>query len=128
MNQYTFPKWVTDFQHFELTNNQYIQLMSFLNEYNPLTMSDKGLLIKLSCIPFQKENYFIDRRHPKDLEQLPKDIVMKILDKNLEGKRVLLHSKQWINKYYYLPLKFALKKLNKILRLKEKTIFMSLIQ
>jgi hypothetical protein len=126
MNQYPFPKWVTDFQHFGLTNNQYIQFMSFLDEYSPLTMTNKGLLIKLSCLPYQKENYFINRMHPKNLEQLPKDIVMKILDNNLEGKQVLLYSKQWINKYYYSPLKFALKKHNKILHSKEKTIFIPL--
>jgi hypothetical protein len=128
MNQFPFPNWATDFQHFQLTNNQYIQFMSFIDEYSPLAMASKGLMIKLSCLPYQKENYFIDRRHPKDLEQLPKHIVMKILDQNLEGKRVLLYSKQWINKYYYSPLKFALKKHNKILYSKGKTTLISLVE
>jgi hypothetical protein len=127
LNNSPIPKWARNFQKYHLTDEQYVQLMKFLDEFNPITMFKKGFFIQLSHIPYRKENYFIDRRYPNGLNQIDTDILKAIFDKKVEGKRVLLHSKQWIYFHYTLPMKFALEKTKKIRRLKEKTNLLYLI-
>jgi hypothetical protein len=88
LDENLIPDWAADFNNHHITDDQFLQLMSYIDHYNPNFMKEKYLLIQITKLPNNKLNMFFDTPNLAACGSLPGDLISKIEKSN--ALRVML--------------------------------------
>jgi hypothetical protein len=107
--------WAMDYQNYKLNENQLIQLWSWLQDYSPQIMMDKGLFIEVKELQNNHLNLYFNKRNQDSCQNLPEELKFKL--KNTNSMTVLLFIPKWVETSYTIPMKKILSKYNRIIQI-----------
>jgi hypothetical protein len=119
LKNHKMKKWASDYHNYHINDYQRIQLMAWLDEYNPIFLEEKGLFIEIPLLPNGNLNLFIDTRNQKACEKFSTELICKLAKSH--SNRVMLFTQEWVKTVYYQPMKKFIGKHRNIIQAKYQT-------